>query len=127
LAATAAAVPLPWLDIPVVAAIQSHLMYRLASVYGQQWNVRALLEMAGPIGGRLLARQAVRSTLKFIPFVGAAANAALAYGYTYGLGKACGWYFGQVRQGNAPSAQELERVWRDQLTQAAQMWKEHQG
>lgn len=127
LAATAAAVPLPWVDIPIVAAIQSHLMYRLASVYGRQWDVRALLEMAGPIGGRLLARQAVRSTLKFIPFVGAAANAALAYGYTYGLGKACGWYFGQVRQGNAPSARELEHVWRDQLTQAAQMWKQHQG
>lgn len=127
LAATAAAVPVPWLDIPVVAAIQSHLMYRLASVYGRQWDMRALLEMAGPIGGRLLARQIVRSTLKFIPFVGSAANAAMAYGYTYGLGKACGWYFGQVRQGNAPSAEELEHIWRDQLVQAAQMWKEHRG
>jgi uncharacterized protein (DUF697 family)/predicted GTPase len=127
LAATAAAVPLPWLDIPVVVAIQSHLVYRLAGVYGQQMNVRTLLEMAGPIGGRLLARQAVRGTLKFIPFVGSAANAALAYAYTYGLGRACGWYFGQIRQGNAPSAQELEHVWRDQLAQAAQMWKKHRG
>lgn len=127
LAATAAAVPVPWLDIPVVAAIQSHLMYRLASVYGCTWDLRALLEMAGPIGGRLLARQVVRGTLKFIPFIGSAANAAMAYAYTYGLGKACGWYFGQVRQGNAPSAADLEHIWRDQLTQAAQMWKEHRG
>ena len=127
LAASAAAVPLPWLDIPVVAAIQTHLVYRLAGVYGQQLGVRTLLEMAGPIGGRLLARQIVRETLKFIPLVGVAANAALAYAYTYGLGKACGWYFGQVRQGNAPSAQELEQVWHDHLTQAAQLWKKHRG
>jgi uncharacterized protein (DUF697 family)/predicted GTPase len=127
LAATAAAVPLPWLDIPVVAAIQTHLVYRLAGLYGQQPGVRTLLEMAGPIGGRLLARQIVRETLKFIPFVGVAANAALAYAYTYGLGKACGWYFGQVRQGNAPSARELEQVWHEQLVQAAQLWKKHRG
>lgn len=127
LAASAAAVPLPWVDIPVVTAIQSHLVYRLAGVYGQPLNARMLLEMAGPIGGRLLARQVVRGTLKFIPFLGVAANAALAYAYTYGLGKACGWYFGQVRQGNAPSAQDLEQVWRDQLTRAAQVWKKHRG
>lgn len=125
LAASAAAVPVPWLDIPVVAAVQSHLVYRLAAVYGQQPGVRTLLELAAPIGGRLLARQIIRGTLKFIPFVGAAANAALAYAYTYGLGKACGWYFGQVRAGNAPSARELERVWRDQLAEAARMWKTH--
>jgi uncharacterized protein (DUF697 family) len=127
LAASAAAVPLPWVDIPIVAAIQSHLVYRLAGIYGQHLDVRTLLEMAAPIGGRLLARQAVRETLKFIPFVGVAANAALAYAYTYGLGKACSWYFGQVRQGNAPSAQDLEQVWREQLTQAAEAWKKHRG
>ncbi len=127
LAAWAAAVPLPWLDIPVVAAVQSHLVYRLARIYGQALDVRTLLELAGPIGGRLLARQVVRETLKFIPFVGVAANAALAYAYTFGLGKACGWYYGQVRQGNAPSAAELEQVWHDQLTQAARAWKKHHG
>lgn len=127
LAASAAAVPLPWVDIPIVTAIQSHLVYRLARVYGQPLDVRTLLEMAGPIGGRLLARQVVRETLKFIPFLGVAVNATLAYAYTYGLGKACGWYFGQVRQGNAPSAKDLEQVWRDQLTQAAQAWKKHRG
>jgi len=125
LAASAAAVPLPWVDIPVVAAIQTHLVYRLAGIYGQHLDVRTLLEMTGPVGARLLARQAVREMLKFIPFLGVAANAALAYAYTYGLGKACSWYFGQVRQGNAPSAQDLEQVWRDQLTQAAQAWKRH--
>jgi len=127
LAASAAAVPLPWVDIPVVAAIQTHLVYRLAGIYGQHLDRRMLLEMAGPVGGRLLARQLVRETLKFIPFLGVAANSALAYAYTHGLGKACCWYFGQVRQGNAPSAQDLEQVWHDQLTQAAQAWKKHHG
>jgi uncharacterized protein (DUF697 family) len=82
-----------------------------------------VLKMAGPIGGRMLVRLAVRGALKFVPFVGLAANAALAYAYTYGLGKACCWYFGQVCQGNAPSEAELQRVWESQLLQAAQLWR----
>jgi uncharacterized protein (DUF697 family)/predicted GTPase len=123
LAATAGAVPVPWVDIPAVAAIQSHLVCRLAAIYGQQVRARMVLKMAGPIGGRMLVRLAVRGALKFVPFVGLAANAALAYAYTYGLGKACCWYFGQVCQGNAPSEAELQRVWESQLLQAAQLWR----
>src|SRR5205085_1339696 len=35
LAATAAAVPVPWIDLPVVAGIQTRLVYQLAELYGQ--------------------------------------------------------------------------------------------
>jgi uncharacterized protein (DUF697 family) len=79
--------------------------------------------MVGPIGARLLTRLVLKSLTKFIPLVGAAANAATAYVYTYALGKVCCWYFGQVRQGNAPREEEIEQVWRDQLQRAAALWK----
>lgn len=124
MAATAAAVPLPWVDIPVVTALQAHLVYRLAHVYQQPVGAKTFLEMAAPIGGRLLVRQAVRGVLKFVPWVGMAANATLAYAYTYGLGKACCWYFGRVRSGDAPTADELQEIWQSELTRAARYWKQ---
>jgi uncharacterized protein (DUF697 family) len=127
MAATAAAVPLPWIDIPVVTALQAHLVYRLAQVYQQPVGAKTFLELAAPIGGRLLVRQAVRGILKFIPFAGIAANAALAYAYTYGLGKACCWYFGRVRAGAAPTADELQEIWQAELTRAARSWKQRQA
>ena len=122
MAATAAAVPVPWVDIPFVAAIQSHLVHQLAGIYGQSLGAEGFIKVAGAIGARLLTRLVLRSLTKFIPVVGAAANAALAYVYTYALGKACCWYFGQVRQGNVPDQSEIEQVWRDQLEQAAALW-----
>jgi uncharacterized protein (DUF697 family)/predicted GTPase len=124
MAATAAAVPLPWIDIPVVTALQAHLVYRLAQVYQQPVGAKTFLEMAAPIGGRLLVRQTVRGLLKFIPYVGMAANATLAYAYTYGLGKACCWYFGRIRSGATPTADELQEIWQAELAHAARFWKQ---
>lgn len=125
MAGSVGAVPLPWVDIPAVLAIQSHLVYELGRLYGQPVRARMVLNMAGPIGGRLLARLLLRGPLKLIPWVGMAANAALTFAYTYGLGKACCWYFGELCQGNAPAPAELERVWQEQLQQAAALWKRH--
>ena len=118
LAATAAAVPIPWVDIPFVFAVQAHLVYRLASIYGQSVNAASFFKTAGPIGAQLLSRLALRSTAKLVPVAGAAANATLAYACTYALGRVCCWYFGQVRKGNAPAEAEIERAWQDQLEQA---------
>lgn len=122
LAATAAGIPTPWIDIPLVLAIQSHLVYRLRDVYGQPVDAPVLRRLCVAAGGRVFARLLVREALKFVPLAGMAANAALAYAYTYGLGKAFCWYFGQVRAGNAPTEEEVKRVWREQLSLAARQW-----
>jgi uncharacterized protein (DUF697 family) len=123
MAATAGAVPLPWIDIPLVMAIQSRLVTKLASLYGQPVTAGSLASLSGIMGGRVASRLLLRSSWKLVPYVGIAANAAIAYAYTYGLGKACCWYFGQIRQGNAPSEQELRRVWKQQMLQAASLWQ----
>lgn len=125
LAATAAAVPTPWLDIPVVMALQTHLVYRLAELFDQKMEAGLLLKMAGAVGGRLLMRFAVRAPLKFIPLLGQTANAAMAFAYTYSLGQACCWYFGEIKAGHMPSADELNRVWAEQLQSALVTWKSH--
>jgi uncharacterized protein (DUF697 family) len=123
LAATAGAVPVPWVDVPFVIAIQGHLVSKLASLYGQPVGAKVLASLPGAVGGRLATRLLLKSSWKFVPYVGIAANAALAYASTYGLGKACCWYFSQVRQGHVPSEKELQRVWHEQMARAAMLWK----
>jgi uncharacterized protein (DUF697 family)/predicted GTPase len=123
LAATAAAAPVPWLDIPIVLGLQSRLVYLLADLYGQRMQAQLLSQMAGALGGQLAARFAVRAPLKFVPVIGQTANAALAFAYTYSLGQACCWYFGEVRTGHVPSEAELQKVWGEELQHAVAVWK----
>ena len=123
LAATAAAVPVPWIDIPVVMALQSHMVSKLAKIYGQSLDSAMTAPFAGAMSGRLLARLTVRSTFKLVPIIGAAANAALAFAYMWASGRAWCWYFGELRAGNAPSEAEVQRIWNGQLSAAAELWK----
>lgn len=124
LAAGAAAAPLPWIDIPVVMGLQTRLVYLLAEQYDQQMNIELLLKMAAAVGGRLALRFAVKAPLKFIPVLGQTANAAMAFAYTFSLGKACCWYFSEMKNGHVPSSAELDRVWAEQLKKSVGMWRE---
>ena len=123
LAATSAASPLPWVDIPVVMALQTRLVYVLADLYDQKMNAELLAKMAGAVGGRLAIRFAVKAPLKFVPFLGQTANAAMAFAYTFSLGKACCWYFGEMRNGHVPSSEDLNNVWAEQLQEAVSVWR----
>lgn len=126
LAATSAAAPIPWIDIPVVMGLQTRLVYILAELYGQKMNADLLLKMAGAVGGRLAVRFAVRAPLKFIPILGQTANAAMAFAYTYSLGKACCWYFAEMKNGHIPSTEDLDRVWAEQLQQTVAVWRKRE-
>ena len=53
--------------------------------------------------------------------------AAMAFAYTYSLGQACCWYFGEIKAGHMPSADDLNRVWSEQLQSAMVTWKSHRG
>ena len=127
LAATAAAVPLPWVDIPLVMSLQTRLIYVLAEQYDQKMNAAMLTQMAWAVAGQMALRFAVKAPLKLIPILGQTANAAMAFAYTYSLGKACCWYFGECRQGSTPSAEALKEVWSEQLQQATERWRGHRG
>lgn len=124
MAATAAATPLPWVDIPAVMALQTRLIYVIAELYEQKMNVELLTKMAGAAAGGLALRFAVKAPLKLVPVVGQTANAAMAFAYTFSLGKACCWYFGEVRNGHVPAPEDLNKVWGEQLEQATNVWRQ---
>ncbi|MEZ6064773.1 MAG: GTPase [Planctomycetaceae bacterium] len=123
LAGSSAAEPVPWIDIPLVLGIQSNLLHRLAKLHGQSLDSATLLNAAGIMGGRIALRMGVRELLKFIPWVGMAANAAAAFAWTFGSGRAANWYFLQIKHGATPTAEELQTVYREQLALGAKLWK----
>lgn len=122
-AASVAAVPVPWVDIPFVLATQSHLIHRLAADANQTLDVQTLLNLTGGAGGRLAFKMSVREPLKLIPWVGAAVNAAAAFAFTYASGEAAAWYFREVKAGHIPSADVLRDVYQKQLRAGASLWR----
>ena len=123
LAATAGAVPLPWVDIPVVMGLQTHLIYKLAKIHGHPIDDKTIAKISGALGGRVAVRMALREALKFIPWVGMAANAAAAFAMTYATGMAWNWYFTEIDKGHVPQENELKQVFEKQLLKAADLWK----
>ena len=122
LAASAGAIPIPWLDLFILPGIQSRMIQHLAQIYGQPLNATRFLEVAGTLGMGILFRQATREVVKFIPFVGSVASSALAGASTFALGKAFCYYYSAVQQGHVPQAEDLKRYYHEQLTLAEKHW-----
>lgn len=127
MSATAAAVPVPWIDLPVVAGIQADMMRRIGALYGQPMDAQQFLKLSGAVTGPMMLRQGVRELLKFIPGVGSTANAAMAFASTYALGKSCCWYFGRILDGHAPTPEELRSVMGEQMNVARQVWRKQES
>jgi uncharacterized protein (DUF697 family)/predicted GTPase len=123
LAATAGAIPIPWVDMLILPGIQTQMIYHLAELYGQPLSARRFLELASTLGMGMAVRQAVREVVKFIPVVGSVAGAALAGGATFALGKAFCYYYSAVHKGHVPQPEELKRYYQEQLNQAAKLWR----
>jgi uncharacterized protein (DUF697 family) len=123
LAASAGAIPLPYVDIPAVLGIQSHLAYRIAEIYDQKMTTAHWAILSSATGSRVALRLLARQLLKLIPAVGIAANAAAAFVFTYALGMSWDWYFSQVRKGAVPSSEELKQVFAEQLQRGRTLWE----
>ncbi|QDV68305.1 hypothetical protein Poly24_20140 [Rosistilla carotiformis] len=122
LAATAGAVPVPWVDIPVVLAIQSHLALRLGKIYEQELTASHWAALSSAAGSRIATRMALREVLKLIPWVGMAAGAASAFSFTYALGMSWDWYFANLRDGRTPSTDQLREIFADELQRGHELW-----
>ena len=127
LAATAGAIPVPWLALLILPGIQTRMIYHLARLYGQPLTGTRFLELASTLGLGMVARQAMRELMKFIPYVGSVAGAALAGASTFALGKAFCFYYSAVHKGHVPRPEDLRRYYQEQLVLAEQAWKHQQS
>ncbi|MCA9181554.1 MAG: hypothetical protein KDA51_08870, partial [Planctomycetales bacterium] len=123
LAATAGAVPLPWVDIPAVLGIQAHLAVRIAKIYDQEITTADWTMLSSAAGSRIALRMALREALKFIPMVGMAVGAATSFAFTYALGMTWDWYFASKRGGRVPSVASLKQVFAEQLKRGNELWR----
>lgn len=110
LAETAWVVPVLWVDIPVVLAIQAHMTTRIAAIYEQEITPARWALLSSAAGTRIAIRLAVREALKFIPIVGMAVGAAGVFAFTYAMGMSWDWYILKLQNGHVPSADDLKEV-----------------
>jgi uncharacterized protein (DUF697 family) len=122
LAATAGAIPIPWVDLFILPGIQTQMIVHLSRLYGQPLTGQRFLEFASTLGLGMLVRQGIRELAKFIPIIGSLAGAALAGSATFALGKAFCYYYSAVHKGHVPKAEELKQYYLDELAQAEKLW-----
>jgi uncharacterized protein (DUF697 family)/predicted GTPase len=122
LAATAGAIPIPWVDLFILPGIQTQMIFHLARLYGQPLTGQRFMELASTLGLGMLVRQGIRELTKFIPIIGSLAGATLAGSATFALGKAFCYYYSAVHKGHVPKAEELKQYYREQLAQAEKLW-----
>jgi uncharacterized protein (DUF697 family)/predicted GTPase len=123
LAAGAGAIPIPFVDLLLIPGIQAKMVHALADVYGQPMTTERFWEIASSLGTGVLARTAAREAAKFIPGVGIAAGAALAWGLTFALGRAFCQYFQSIREGHVPDPAQLKKLFDAEMNRAGQFWK----
>jgi uncharacterized protein (DUF697 family) len=123
LAASAGAIPLPYVDIPAVIGIQAHLAYRIAAIYNQEITRSNWAVLGSVAGSRVVTRLLIRETLKFIPILGIAASAAGAFVFTYAIGMSWDWYFSRVLEGEVPTTEALREVFSEQLQFGKRLWE----
>jgi uncharacterized protein (DUF697 family) len=125
-AASAAAVPVPFVDLVAIPAVQAQMVHHLARLYDQPLSAERFRELAASFGVGLVTRQAIREVAKVIPVVGSVAASALAAASTFALGRAFCEYLHEVKAGHRPDAGTLKKLYHAELAAAERLWR-HPG
>jgi uncharacterized protein (DUF697 family) len=113
-AGSAAIVPIPIVDVPLILAIQAKMFHTIASIYGQKMSKKRMAEIGSTLGLGFLARIGGGELLKFIPGVGSAAAALFAGASTYALGRTLCAYFSYALDGDVPDQKALRKLYAEE-------------
>ena len=87
IAATIAAVPLPFATMPVLTALQVSMVGLLGKLYGQTLTPSQAGGLVSAIAGGFVAQAIGRELIKFVPGFGSVIAASWAAAYTWALGE----------------------------------------
>lgn len=118
LAAAAATVPVPALDIPLIVGIQFHMAQQIARIYGQPLSRDRWLDLIGTLGWSLATRMGVREMLKFLPWIGVPSAIVFMGVSTYALGRLLSWYFAEIKLGHLPDKATLRKMYQQEWDRA---------
>ncbi len=123
MAATLAAVPLPFATMPVLTALQGSMVGVLGTLYGQTLTPSQAGGVVSAIGGGFFAQAIGRELIKFIPGFGSVIAASWAGAYTWSLGEAACVYFGDLMGGNKPDTKKIQAVMQESFKAAQERFK----
>ena len=123
IAATLAAVPLPFATMPVLTALQVSLVGLLGKLYGQTVTPSQAGGIVSAIAGGFLAQAVGRELIKFIPGFGSVVAASWAAAYTWALGEGACVYFGDLMGGKKPDPQQIQLVMNEAFKSAKERFK----
>jgi uncharacterized protein (DUF697 family)/predicted GTPase len=122
-AATIAAIPFPFADLPVLTAIQVSMVGLLGKLYGQTLTPSQAGGVVSAIAGGFVAQLVARQLIKFIPGFGSVISASWAAAYTWALGEGACVYFGDLMGGKKPDPQQIQAVMADAFSNAKERFK----
>ncbi|MBF2022525.1 MAG: 50S ribosome-binding GTPase [Hydrococcus sp. C42_A2020_068] len=124
IAATVAAVPLPFATMPVLTALQVSMVGLLGKLYGQTLTPSQAGGIVSTIAGGLLAKAIGRELIKFIPGLGSAIAASWAAAYTWALGEGACVYFGDLMGGKKPDPKKIQSAMQKAFGAAKERFQE---
>jgi uncharacterized protein (DUF697 family) len=126
MAATLAAVPLPFATMPVLTALQVSLVGVIGRLYGQTLSPSQAGGVVSAIAGGFLAQLVGRELIKFIPGLGSALAASWAAAYTWALGEGACVYFGDLMGGKTPDPQKIQETMNEAFEAAKKRFRDHE-
>lgn len=123
IAATIAAVPLPFATMPVLTVLEISMVGILGQLYGQTLTASQAGGIVSAIAGGFLAKAIGRELIKFIPGLGSVIAASWAAAYTWALGEAACVYFGDLMGGKKPDPEKIQLVMQDAFAKAKKRFK----
>ncbi len=125
-AATIAAVPLPFATMPVLTALQVSQVTLLGKLYGQILTPSQAGGVVSAIAGGFLAQSIGRELIKFIPGLGSVIAASWAGAYTWALGEGACVYFGDLMGGKKPNPEQIQIVMKEAFSNAKKRFKKRE-
>ncbi|MGQ4648337.1 GTPase [Lyngbya aestuarii] len=123
MAATLAAVPLPFATMPVLTALQVSMVGLLGQLYGQTLTPSQAGGVVSAIAGGFVAQAIGRELIKFIPGFGSVIAASWAAAYTWSLGEGACVYFGDLMGGKKPDPEKIQSVMQEAFQSAKERFK----
>jgi uncharacterized protein (DUF697 family) len=124
MAATLAAVPLPFATMPVLTALQASMVALLGQLYGQTITPSQAGGLVSAIAGGFVAQAIGRELIKFVPGFGSVIAASWAAAYTWALGEGACVYFGDLMGGKKPNPQRIQTAMQAAFKTAQERFKQ---
>ncbi len=123
IAATLAAVPLPFATMPMLTALQVSMVGLLGKLYGQTLSPSQAGGVVSAIAGGFVAQAVGRELIKFIPGFGSVIAASWAAAYTWALGEGACVYFGDLLGGKKPDPEKIQAAMKEAFASAKERFK----